>query len=83
MHASHDARRVSHTRPTRAFTGARTITRCALGAPPTLRFRGERRSSGKPRAQKRAAGTRRSALFEKWIRLRTRPRLVSRTRCSA
>src|SRR5215470_3632192 len=30
MHASHDARRVSHTRLTRAFTGATTTTRCAL-----------------------------------------------------
>src|SRR5262245_5878600 len=37
-HASHDARRVSHTRLTRAFTGATTIQDAPFGAPPTLRF---------------------------------------------
>jgi hypothetical protein len=38
MHASHDARRGSHTRLTRALSGATTIEDAPFGAPPTLRF---------------------------------------------
>src|SRR5262249_28909693 len=54
MHASPDARRVSPTRLTRAFTGATTITRCALRRSAHPSVRGERRLSGKTRAQKDA-----------------------------
>src|SRR5262252_7724304 len=55
-HASHDARRVSHTRLTRALTGATTIQDAPFGAPPTLRFGVREGLSGKTRAQKMRRG---------------------------
>jgi len=52
MRSLHDARRVSHTRLTRAFTGATTIQDAPFGAPPTLRF-GVSEINGKTRTQTR------------------------------